>query len=457
MVNKGCNCGGNVISNNCSNCCTRKSRESSMSNNRTISAFNSALDYKESQKETLISLKDLLTNVISSIQNSFCNDGDCFKDSAMNAADQYVSVSNRTCEGKKIAVVGNGNFYGTVQDISGESKFPIYYVNGFGGIKETHDISGTLIYDLNGLNQTSFLLNSDQDVAFLAKKIRSKICGYVSVVDGTEIGIKIDGSGNSTFVMTVLSAELGNCFSTFTVPTNASIQDFENLVTEMKDVFEQYICRIWYDMLDETIRIIFNAGYSVFISNQVDSVACIIYESFINDKLVTSVQVCAGDNYVAYGYLEFYSSCHSLVIRYPPGALAETSEDVPMTIIYPSDDGYCNNITFNLENLWCCVFDTIAKICVQYDMCYRNAIKIEAFYAWSMLLKYMVRCLKFDCTVYDNWRKCNVSKNISSLISLLNSLIIVIENQKDLVEIMKCDYIEFVKKCCNGIRYSRKC
>lgn len=445
-----CNCTCKSYSSQCHN-----NNNALISSKRTKATFDKSIDYKDSQKESLLSLKDLLVNIISSIQNSFGNDPECYKKEALNAADQYILISNRTCDSKKISVIGNGKLYGTVQDISGECNFPVYSQNGFGGIRELHDISGTLIYDLNGNNQTSFILNENDDVAFLAKKIKEKTCNYLSIVNGTEIGLKFDCSENTVFTMTILSKELGNNYSTFKIISDACECDYQKLIEEIKNAFEQYIDQIWYDILDENIRIIFNAAYSVFISNENQSGGSIIFETFINDKLITSINVTPGDNFVAYGYLEFYSSCHSLTIRYPPKSLRDSYEDVHMKLISFSDEGCCNNITFKLENLWCCLFDTIAKICIQYDRCYKNTIEVKAFNSWALLLKNMIKCLNFDCSVYDNWRRCNVIKNIDSLISLLDNLIIIIENQRELLIIMKCDFIEFIEKCSCNLQYSR--
>ena len=455
-------CSFNSRTNNTSgNCNCGKDNYNERSNNipniRTIKSFENAIEYKNSQKETVTSLKDITVNIISVIQNSFCTEADCFRQEALTSADQYVSISNRTCDCKKIALIGNGKFYGTVEDISGETNFPVSESNGFGGIRESHDISGTFIFDLNGSDQVPIMFSEGDDVAFLANKIRERICNKVSVVDGTELSLKIDASGCLTFNFSIESKEIGNNYSAFSIVNDASEATYKNLIEEIKNTFEPYIDYIWYDVIDENIRIIFNAGYSVLLSNDIDSSGSIILESFVNDKFVTSVNIVPGASYVAYGYLQFYSSCESFIIRYPPGSLAASYVDVPMTIIAPSDEGYCNNVTFNLTNMWCCMFETIAKICIQYDRCSRNVIDIKAFHSWALILKNLIKCLKFDCTIYDVWRRNNAIKSLDSLIFLLENLCLVLENQKELLKIMKCDFIEFSEKCCSVTQYSRFC
>lgn len=445
------NCGDYINSNNCDYCDKNNYlRSDCNSMNKIISTFDKIIDYKKIQFESVISLKDIVSNISSLIQNSLCSDSDCFKQEVLSAANQYISISNRSCDCKKISLIGNYKMYGTVENISG---YPISYANGFGGIRPSNNINGELIVDLKGSNKTSFPMVTGEDVNSLANKIRKKMCSKICVVDGIEIGIKFDNL--NLFTLTVDSLNLGSTTSQFNINNNFDESDYINLIEEIKSSFQLYIDRIWH--IEDTIRIIFNAGYNITLLNDNNSLGSITLSSFVNDKPTSSINILPANSYTAYGYLEFYNSSQSFVIRYPNGSLSEIPINVTMNQISPNNEGYCNNATFNLTNVWSCNFENLVKMCIRYDRCSKNIIEIKIFNSRALLLKNLLKCLNFDCNAYDSWRRNNVIMSLKSLSDQLYNIGLIIENQKNLMKIMKCDYIEFKQKCCTKKNGRKKC
>lgn len=470
MTCNGKSCGGKAFNPRgpgqscCDSCatsnCPKKPNCMSLATKRTMGAIDSAIDYKETQKETIVTLKDVATNlmsIVSSASECTLTESECFKPEAINAAEQMARISIRQCNGKKIAFIGDGKFYGTVEDLSGQTNLAVSEPDGFGGIRTAADISGNLVFDLSGAGQTTFGFSAGDDVAHLAHKISDKICSKVAVVDGTEVSLKFDLSG-ATFEMTIHSKEIGDTTATFTIPPGASDADYKTLIEEIKNTFEQYICDIWYDTAEENIRMILEHGFTVEITNDGSSAGVIIFESYLNNRLVTSVTISPGATRVAYGYLLFYSACDIFTIRYPANALGVGVVDVTMKSVSTTDDGYNENVTMNMSNgVWCCKFETVAKICIQYDRCSKNILEIKGFYSWALLVKNMLKALAFDCTNYDVWRRNNVINNVESLIQLLDNLCLIIENQKDLIYIAKCDMGAFNKTCGQSVQFNRCC
>lgn len=440
-------------------------------NNKTLNNIDNAINYKNAQIINLISLKELLNNLINVIQNSFCQNNNCFKKEALNIVEQYINISERTYDSNRLFLLSD-TFYGTVRDYTNNSDilkyYPLWGDTGFGGIlmnglDETPPINGTFTYNYNSQNQLSFVFNIGDDVAYLANKIRKSICKSVSVVDGTEIGLQflfgVNETVNTKFYMTIFSIELGTQEYLFEINYNPNDNDYNNIVNDMKFKFSQYINIIWYDNYNNIIRIIFNAGYTVKIKyDTLVSGNTINFYSYINGlKFITQI-INGGEvsaNYFAYGYLEFYSTCKKLTMNYiidnnnsfpSVNPNNENTMEFTMEPINRYKDGYCVNITFNLENFWCCIFKNISNMNT-YNMCNFYNLDLKACNTWSILLKNMINCLYFDCNPLDKWRRENVIKNLRYLINLLDELTFIANSHKEVNTVMKNDYLRYIN--CN--------
>lgn len=466
-----CNNCNNCDTNNCKTKKCEKSEILNYSRNRTINALNNAINYKCSQISSLSSLRDILHNAISTIQGSYCNNKKCYKNDLLYAIEQYISISNRIYDAKKLFIL-NDIFYGTVKiNSSGDTYIPEHLSTGFGGILDDNTNTdkdnpnlplggGDLIIDLNGSNQHTVNFAAGNDVAFLANKIRKSICKKLGVVDGTEISLSFTFGTSSTpitidFRMEVFSIELGNTSYDFQVISTFTDNDYLDLIQVIKQNFDIYINKIWFDITNKQIRIIFNAGYTVGIFSNPPSPTTnsIIFKSYINDYQTGNITIINQTTpiwHLAYGYLEFYSTCWNPIIQYPTNSLTSGSPtDVQLQLIRKYVNIYCANVTLNLGDFWCCYFKTIAKLGLAYEKCHDGVLDIKACMTYGLILRNMANCLKFDCSAYDQWRRENVVKNLESLINLLEDLPTLANGQKELFEIMKNDYIKYICKCNN--------
>lgn len=429
----------------CCDRCDKCKKHLSCSDKKTIIAIEKIIHYKKIQKETVCSLKNIASNLLSIIQNSYSCDisgSECFKPEALNTIEQYIRITNKTCDCKKIAFNGDGSVYATIND----SYLPIYGESGFGGIRDSADISGNLIVNTNDDEILSFSMAEGDSVSLLASKINKKLCGQISVVNGLEFSLKFDTLGSCFSIN--LQKNKNDChIYNFVVPPNSSDNDYCDLVDNIKNSFADYSPRIWYDHISEKIRFIFDSAYNVTISNNAKSKGSIFIDSYINDHVTSSNLIIPNNKKVLYGYLEFYSTTNKFIIEYPPNSINTFSTIVCMQSILPNICHFCDNVTLNLTNVWFCHFETIAKLNIQYDKCFRNIIDIKAFYSWGLLLRNIVNCLKFDCSHYDVWRRTNVSSSIMSLIKYLENIYSLVESQTELLIIIKHDFIEYCENC----------
>jgi hypothetical protein len=433
MSCKSSSCSDKCSSSSSDNCCTNKNI--SVSEKKTLEQLDSIKNYKKVQLETAQSLKSIAGNLLSILQNATscgCStDVSCYQPEAENAADQYYKVASRTCNARKITLVGESKLYATV-DSSGN---PLSYESGFGGIKTANNITGDLVF------QTSTVTMAEgDDVAYVAEQMRSKVCKKVGIEDGTELSITL--SSACTLTLNFLSQDLGSVEESFVI-ADTERADYDDLVAAIKDKFDVYVFDVWYDTTNGILRIILKAGYTVGFKTSVTSGVTI--KTYINDTEVTSIAATTTYKY-CYGYLEFFSSCEGFEIAYPTDALADP--DVVMLEVKEDNDNWATLVGLNLHNMWCCLFETLFKVCIRYDRCSTNTVDVKIFYSWALLLKSIIANLDFECTNYGNWRRNNMIDTIESLIETLDSISIIVENQKDMIKIIKCDYLEFSKTCC---------
>jgi hypothetical protein len=410
---------------------------------RSNKSIDKAIDYKDAQKETVESLKEIATNITTIIQNAASSSNSeigCFKPEALSSADQYIKLSCRACAGVKISSNGNGKFYGTV-DASGR---PIFYDTGLGGSNNTDIADGSII-----VNNNNFQITAGDDIAYIADKIKGNSCGEFATVDGEEFGLTINSAG--TLEITIKSATLGDDMNTFIISGTAA-SDYETLVDNFKENFEAYISLVWFDTANTMLRVIMKRGYTIVLTASSGSFTVTTY---VNNIIVSTTALSTSPLYL-WGYLLFYASCNPFAIVYSEGLLDTEAIEIQMTRIMTTNIYYQNNITFDLTNLWCCEFNTVSSINVQFCRSGINRIDIKAFVTYGQLLKNIIKYLDFDCSQYDLWRRTNANASIDSLISLLDCINILIDSQKDMLVVLKCDYKSFTKKCCSGCN-KRKC
>ena len=409
----------------CNNTCRSKK-------NRAITK---AIDYKDAQLETVNSLKELcnsLNDVIMNSTNSTSNEIGCFKSEATEIADQYYKLSARTCGGIKMAFNGNGKFNGTV-DVSGD---PVYYGQGLGGMDVNDVPDGTIT-----INDIDHSINAGNDISYIADKIKKRNCSELAVVDGTELGIVIDASG--TINITVKSKCKGNVTEAITVNGNTPA-DYEELSQNISISFEKYISAVWYDVTNNIVRVIMNRGYTVVVDAPNGSFTV---PSYVNNKKVAENAITTTPYYL-WGYLLFYSACNTYTITYSAGLLNSEDVTIEMKIISSTDANYKTNIVFNLCGMLCCIFETVSCINMQYCESGSTKLEIKAFYSYGQFLKNLIKFLDFDCTNYDKWRRGNAIHTIESLISVLDCTCMMIESQKEMMELLQTDQNGFNCKCC---------
>lgn len=428
-------------------------REISLSEKRAVNSIEKAISYKDGQSETLQTLKDITNNIVSVIQNaSECGQTEieCFKQEGINSVDQYNRVSTRSCNGLQVAVAGDGKIYGTFDQNESSEFFmgPSVLATGLGGISSTL-LSGSLV-----VKNKNYLVTSGDDIAFVANKIRKNNCSSFSVVDGTEMSIKALTTG--TLTLLVKSVELGDSTETFVV-SGLLDNDYMLLVENIQNALENYLYKAWYDESEQVIRIIMKAGYTVGFKSSVAGVVEV--SSFINDTLVAT-ETSQIDYLYLHGHLNFYSLCDSFEVLYPDQFVGSDPSGNPTSVILTQISStspfYKSVLTFNLSNVWCCALKQITKICLMYGRTSRNDVVVSAFTSWSHIVKGMIKSLDFECSFYDEWRRYNVVASLESLLILHDNLALLIENEKDLLKVLKCDYLVFNEKC-GCASSSRRC
>lgn len=417
---------------------------------RILKHLEQALLYKKIQKETICSLREIVNNIICMLRSTNdCNKTDpkCYKSDIMSASEQYVQLGERTCDGKQIVINGPNRFYGSINNSTG---LPIFYNAGAGGIA-TSELYGQLI-----INKVPTYVNVGDDIAFVADKIRKSNGKEFAVVDGTEIGILVQNA--DTINLIFKSMDLGNTSQSIVVTGNQEM-DYCNFLKQVRDIFESYIAKIWIDYSTNTpiLRLILKQGYTIGVSSNIAG-------SFIITTYCNNLPVNTGTpspltptTYYCMGYLLFFDICHTFNYTFPAGWIGPSIYGDTLYAIECTNSYLKNLITFSLMHFWRCKTEVIYKICVHYDKGNTNIIEIKAFFTWGKIMRSMLKALDFDNTYYDGWRRWNVQRSLESLTELLDNIEYMIENQKDLLKVVKCDFIAFCLSCGKCSTHKKKC
>lgn len=400
---------------------------------KTIISINNAIHYKGIQMETLESMKKLLVNLRELLRNSIIGNPICYKHDVNKIIEQYDILSLRKYHDMDLTVDNRGKLYGSLS----------YYKYGFGGLRECHDIYGKFIYDVNGKNNC-FCFNKGDSVAYLAYHIKKKVQDNVAVVDGTEISIASLKNNKVTINLSTVSKEtIGDGF--FICPNNSIsvtidiCNNINNAMEILRDVYRDYIDRIWIDVNKKKIRIIFNKGYNITVYNNECSEGHIQVKTYINNFCIAKQLLEKGKKCAVYGYLNFYKTSVPVVLKYPGKSLYHKT--VHMKKICPENKNYINIVTNKLSNLWTHPFKTTTQLIIKNIQHKYDQIDIEAFISWSIILKKMICQLDFSHYEYDIWRRLNILFNIDNIITVMDNMYTILCNQKKTLRILKKDYV----------------
>lgn len=413
----------------------------------TIKKIDIIENYKSVQLKNISSMESTVSNLISIFENANeCGNDQIisYKQQAISTVQQYYDLSNKTYEGKALSKVGDSTIYGTF-DING---IPVYGVTGYGGIRNDMGITGTIT--ISGTSMTSYTYNISQgdDNGYVASKLRDKFSGKLVVTDSTEMSISLIGmtgiTGTQRLILDIYSVNQGNRSGTFFIEGKSS-SDYEKLLENIQYEFSDYIFFAWYDSNTKLIRIVFKEGYTIGFRSSINNIFTV--STYINDLLITS-QLTKTDNQYIYGYLEFYSNRDIYTIQYPLESLNNTL--IEFNTINDMSPNFKLNVTLNLKNIWTCKFENLFGVFIRYDRNSVTTIYSTVFYSWAYLLNKLVNILDFSCDFIDRIHRKNIICTLMSLSNMLQKISVIIENEKDQINVIKKDYTNYAKNTNNS-------
>ena len=400
----------------------------------TFEKINGALNYYNRQLENIKKSLKTISMIINSLNNldSDKNNNICILKEAKNLVNLYNTEYNKICYNKKLCGPANFNIYGSIENITGK---PLTYTNGLGGITNS-PLNGNLSINYCK-KQFCFPFTCGCSISEIARKINSKLCGKIVVIDGLEVGIKINCTNNCCECSCTCSCinTINNCcdpthlilkiceknnYKTFDFTVNGSSDDsYKNLLEQISCTLGNYIEYIFYDCENKIIRIIFNKAYTLTFSQRDElPINQFIISTYVNCMPVnygtTSTQI---ERYIN-GYILFYSTENDFTINYPDGSLPDTI--VQPILLSESMPYYCANITFDLSQLIKCKFNIAENISLQTG-CSCNKIDIKCFVSYGCFLRKMINCINPCSNICNVWRVNNILNMLDHYRSMLQN------------------------------------
>lgn len=319
------------------------------------------------------------------------------------------------------------NIYGTIEDITG---MPLTYTNGFGGIRNTQ-IIGDLSVTFDNIKHI-FNFTNICSVYELSRKINAKLCGKLIVIDGLEIGIKINCTPG-TLILKICLCDGTRVFEFF-APDDCE-HTYLNLMNQLNCAFGDLIEFICYDRHNNILNIIFKRGYTIIFSQKEECPhAQFIITTYVNCIPVNYGTTSAIRKRFIYGYLLFYNNQNNFSIEYPENSLVNTK--VNPVLLKDDMEYFCENITLDLSGLIKCKLNTIDSISIFFE-CHNNKFDIKCFSGYSQFLKKIIKCIKSCCNI------CNIFK-LNNILKILQQYRHMLQNSYKLIILSNNNFLNTV-------------